>query len=196
MGVMQRPCGPIFRPSVDPAAQRGLHGGAGLECPEYPNGSDGFTRQLRRYIRCDDGETEHLDVKSLALCPDSLEIGAAVAPQTEIELLTGSGLLDLVAMPVELIANGRPDEVRARGVKSLLHEQVDVAQIDEPEIDRNLLGLGLLWPQLLNISRHEPSLYHPQGWIWEAKRLFQELNDSCWHACFGRHPAQGADAAE
>jgi len=47
-------------------------------------------------------------------------------------------------MRCELIANRRANEIGAIRIKPFLHEQVDVPQIDGPDVDRDFFGLGQL----------------------------------------------------
>ena len=51
-------------------------------------------------------------------------------------------LADRLGMPVELVADGRADEVATVGVEALLHQEVDPAEIDIAEIERDLLAVG------------------------------------------------------
>ena len=66
----------------------------------------------------------------------------SLSPQSEVQALSGRGLLDHVGVPVELIADGGPDEIGPIRVESLLDHQVDMAKVDEAEIDRDLLGFA------------------------------------------------------
>ena len=112
-----------------------------------------------------DGQAQDLDVKRLPRRSHRLQILPAVVAQAQIEPMPGEGLLDGLAMAIELVADGRADEVGAVGVEALPHQQVDMAEIDIAEIDRDLLAIAGFGPQLLNISGHvRPSLYHPDGW--------------------------------
>ncbi len=90
-------------------------------------------------------------------------------PQAEVELVPGNDLLDRVVVAVELIADRRPDEIGAVGVEALPHQQVDMAEIDEAEIDGDLLAVGGLRPKLLYLGGHlcHPYTIHVDG-IWSA----------------------------
>ena len=48
-------------------------------------------------------------------------------------------------MTVELVADGGADEIRAIGIEAVLHHQIDMAEIDKAEIDRDLLAINLFW---------------------------------------------------
>jgi len=87
-------------------------------------------------------------------------------PQSEVQALSGRGLLDHVGVPVESIADCGADEIGPIRVESLLDHQVDMAEVDEAEIDRDLLGFAPLWAQFMHTANHPspPSKCHPTGW--------------------------------
>ena len=76
----------------------------------------------------DHGQAENLDMKRFARRPDRLEIRPVVVAKTKIEVASGDGLLHRVRVPVELVADRRPDEVRAIGIEALVDQQVDMAR--------------------------------------------------------------------
>ena len=49
-------------------------------------------------------------------------------------------------MAVDLVADRRSDEVASVGIDPFRDEQVDMAEIDETEIDRDLLALAAPLP--------------------------------------------------
>src|SRR5690606_16470795 len=59
---------------------------------------------------------------------------------------TRHGLPDHVRMQRELVAKRGSDEVRAVRIEAFLDQEVDVAEIDHPDIDRHLLRLARAWP--------------------------------------------------
>ena len=77
-----------------------------------------------------------------------------VVPQTEIQAFAGRGLLDHVGVTFELIADRRPDEIRAVRIEPVLHHQIDVAQIDVAKVDRDFFGFRRLRPQFVDICGH------------------------------------------
>ena len=127
---------------MDSIAQGCLDGGAGLQSAENLYRSNRCPRQIGRHVRCDDSQTEDLNVKHLARSPHCLKAFTAEPPQTKIHCPSRETLLDRLVMTVELIADGGPDEVGAVGVESLLHQEVDMAKIDVAEINRDLLGFA------------------------------------------------------
>ena len=50
-----------------------------------------------------------------------------------------------VGVAARLVADGRANEVRAVAEEALRHQQVDLSQIDETEVDGDLLGVGALF---------------------------------------------------
>jgi hypothetical protein len=75
------------------------------------------------------GEAENLDVKRLAGGLYGFQVLPSVTSEAELKLVSGDGRLDRIVMAVELIANGRPNEVRSIGVESLLHKEIDLTQV-------------------------------------------------------------------
>ena len=61
-------------------------------------------------------------------------------------------------MAFELVSNCRSNEICPVGVEAVLHHQVDVAEVDVAEIDRDLFGVTRLGSQLMHIFCH---VYHP-----------------------------------
>jgi hypothetical protein len=59
-------------------------------------------------------------MQHLAGLPRRFEISARVIPQTEVQAFTGRGLLDHVGVPLELIADRRPDEIRAVRIEPIV----------------------------------------------------------------------------
>src|ERR1700756_3842668 len=81
--------------------------------------------------------------------------------QTDVELVSSDRLLHRLGLPIELISDRRPNEVGSIGVEPLLHQQIDVAEIDVAEIDRDLLAVACSRPKFPNIIGHAPSVCHP-----------------------------------
>jgi hypothetical protein len=51
-------------------------------------------------------------------------------------------LLDGIRMSGELVADRRSDEVGAIGVEALVHQQIDMAKVDESDVDCDFLRNG------------------------------------------------------
>ena len=150
--------------SANAVAQRRLDGGAGLQRAEHVNGSDGRARQFGRNIGRNNRETQNLNVKRLAGGLNGLQIAPRVMADAEIQLVTRDGLLDSIAIAIELVADRRADEIGAIGVEPLPHQQIDMPEIDVTEIDRDLLAVSLR-TKLLHLGHHfrHPITIHMDG---------------------------------
>ena len=141
------------------------------------NGGDGFPRQLGRNICCDHRQPEHLDVKRLAGRLQGLQVLPAVLTQAEVELVPSNGLLDGVAVAIELIADRCSDEVGAVGIKTLLHQEVDVAEIDIAEVDRDLLAVTPPFGRsscTLPVISYHPYTIHMDGICGRGYRIARQ----------------------
>ncbi|MET4155681.1 hypothetical protein ABIC05_008045 [Bradyrhizobium sp. RT7a] len=139
--------------------ESGLDRGGGMEGSEHGNRADSCAGEFGRDVLRDAGKAKHIDVQHLAGSLRRFEIRARVIPEAEIQAFAGGRLLDHVGVTLELIADRRPDEIRAIRIEPVIHHQIDVAQVDEAEIDGDLFGFRRLRPQFLNIRRH--SFRHP-----------------------------------
>src|SRR5580704_1557226 len=139
----------------------GLDRRGGMEGSEDGNRGDSGAGEIGRDVLRDGGKTEHVDMQHLAGLPRRFEIRARVIPQTELQAFTGRGLLDHVGVPLELVADRRPDEIRAVRIESVLHHQIHMAQVDIAKIDGDLLGFRRLRPQVLDIRGHLISIHLP-----------------------------------
>jgi hypothetical protein len=159
--------------SADAVAQCRLHCWTGLQGTKHVNGSDGFAREFWRDVRRDHSQPKDLDVKRLAGRLHGLQVLPAVLTQTEVELVPGHGLLDDVVVTIELVSDCCPDEVGAVGVKTLLHQKVDMAEIDIAEIDRDLFTISRFRPKLLYLASHSyhPFTIHADG-MWRPQPAF------------------------
>src|SRR3984885_4664619 len=143
----------------------GLDRGGGMEGSKHGNRGDGGAGEIGRDVLGNGREAQHVDMQHLAGLPRRFEIRARVIPQTEVQAFTGRGLVDYVGVPLELIADRRPDEIRAVRIESVLHHQIHVAQVDIAKIDGDLLGFRRLRPQVLDIRGHLISIHIPSVWM-------------------------------
>ena len=127
--------------SADAIAQRRLHFRTGLKSAKDLDGRDRCPREIGGNIRRDDRQAEDLDMKRFTGRADRLKIQAAVLPQTKIELASRNGLLHRIGVTIELSADRRSDEVGAIGIEAFPNEKIDMAEIDETHIDRDLLAV-------------------------------------------------------
>lgn len=130
-------------------------------------GGDRLPRQLRCDIVGDASKTEHLDVQHLAGRLRGLQVLAAVVAQAEVKLVAVDGFPDGIIVPIELVSNGCPDEVGPVGVEALLHEEIDMSQVDLAQIDRDLLAIRSPWSKFVHVGRHSrPPLAICMDGIW------------------------------
>ena len=99
------------------------------------------------------------------------QICAAIASYAEFESVPRNRLLDGIRVSDELVADRRPDEVGAIGIEALVHQQIDMAKVDESDIDCDFLSLALFVSQPMYFSGHRPSsqTIYMDG-IWMAHR--------------------------
>src|SRR5204862_5402483 len=65
-----------------------------------------------------------------------------------------------------LVADRRADQVRAIRVEAFLHEQVDLAEVDDAEVDRELLGFADACAELaLRRACHLSTVYMTSIWM-------------------------------
>ena len=83
-----------------------------------------------------------LDVEPATLRLHRLQFCAADAPETEFERAPHDRLLDRVRVGGELVADRGANEVGAIGIEAFAHQEIDMAEIDEAEVDRDLLALA------------------------------------------------------
>jgi hypothetical protein len=160
-----------------------------MQRSEHGNRGNGGAGKIGRDVLRDGGKAEDVDVQHLAGLPRRFEIRASVGSQTEVQASAGGGLLHDFGVTFELIANSGSDEIRAVRIKSVLHHQVDVAQVDISKIDGDFFGFRRLWPQFLEIWSHDSSIGHLHGWymdVWtEFARSLSLMNDRLLTKEFG-----------
>ena len=63
--------------------------------------------------------------------PDArrFQVFAGVVPEAQVEAPARHGLLGRLGVPLDLVADGGADEVRAVGVEPVLHQKVYVAEV-------------------------------------------------------------------
>ena len=82
------------------------------------------------------------NLQFLASRLDGLEIGRRELLQSQYQHLAGDHLLERLAVRGQLVADRRANEVGAVRIEALGDEQVDVTEVDEAEVDRDLFGFG------------------------------------------------------
>ena len=135
-----------------------------MQGSEHLDRGDGGAGQLGRDVLGDGGQPEHSDVQRLPGSLRGFQIFAAVMAQAQFDAFSRDGLLGCLRMSLDLVANGGADEVGAIDLEPLLHEKIDMAQIDISKVDRDLLGVGRLAAKLIDIVGHLTILL-PSVWM-------------------------------
>ena len=106
------------------------------------DGLDGRAGQLGRDIRRNPRQADHLDLQHLPRSQRTLEVGTTEVLQAQHKGAAGDGPLDLVGVNGQLIADRGSDQVGAVRIEPLLHQEIDLPEIDDTEIDRQFLGFA------------------------------------------------------
>src|SRR5512146_1773323 len=91
---------------------------------------------------------------------DLLQVAAGVVTAAQSESAPGRCLVERLAPGGELGADGRAEEIGAVGVEAFLHQQIDLPEVHQSQVDSDLLGLLVLTPGHPN-TISMPSSYHP-----------------------------------
>src|SRR5271165_191144 len=142
------------RRSPDAVGKGRLDRLAGVKCAKDGDGFDGCERKLGRDVVVDRREADDLDVEPAACRLHRLELLAAKAAQAEFEGATHDRLPDGVGVRGELVADRRSDEVGAIGIETFAHQEIDVAKVDESEVDRDLFAVAGPVSQPVNLRSH------------------------------------------
>ena len=125
-------------------------------------------RQFGRDVVIDRREPEHLNVQLLGLRLNRLQFLATEPAKPEFERVPDDRLSDGVRVRGELVADRRPDEVGAIGIESLAHQEIDMAEVDEPEVDRDLLAVACPVPQPVNLACHRFTIRVDGIWMTKS----------------------------
>ena len=150
-----------YSPGVVARARVALDAGAPVLCDAEMVAAGEFGR----YVGGDGCQPEDTDVEHLPRFLRRFKILAGEGAKSQIDALAGHGLPDHVRMPLDLIADGGPDEVGAVGVEPFLHQEIDVAEVHVAEIDRDLLAVGRLRSDVSYVAGHLISILSPSAWM-------------------------------
>src|SRR6266581_3662140 len=157
--------------SLHPVGQSFLDGRTGVQGSQHDDRSDGGTSKLGRDIQGNADKAQHMDAQHFAGSTHRFEVFAAVLPQTEVQTLADRGLPDHVGVAFELIADCGSNEIGSVRVKALMYHQVDLAEVDVAEIDRDLLAVTGLWSDLVHIIGHDFTILSPStGMVYGCRR--------------------------
>ena len=76
---------------------------------------------------------------------------------------------DLLAMGRKLVADRRANEVGSVGIKALLHQQIDMAEVDVTEVDRDLFRFAGFVAKAMNLGGR--GILHLSGWYMDVARM-------------------------
>src|SRR5580704_10395583 len=165
-----------LRRSPDAIGERGLDVLAGVECAEDGDGVDRRSREFGRAVIVDRRKADDLDTKPFAFRLRRLQLLAAEASEAEFEGVPHDRLLDGVGVGGELVADRCPDEVGAVGIEAFAHQKIDMAEVDEADVDRDLLALALPVRQSVNHFRHGSTSTIRMDGIWMVMGGLQEAD--------------------
>ncbi len=143
------------RRSGDAVGQRRLDGGAGVEGAEHLDRRDGGPGEFRRDVVRDGGEPEHLDAQRRPGRPRRASSSALVmCVRPRLSWRRATAWRTASSCRSSWLRTAVRMKSGAVGVEAVAHHQVDAAEVDEAEIDRDLLAVRHLGPQLVNGARH------------------------------------------
>src|SRR5215208_3396628 len=107
-------------------------------------------------------------------------------------------MLHCVGMTIELVTDGRSDEVGAVRVETVLHHQIDMAEINVAEIDRDLLAIRRLGAKLAHTVSHSahPVAIYVDGICGPALRDVNHLGPSFAFRDFRFQPFRDSSGSE
>ena len=149
--------------------------GAGVQRAEHGDRADSRSGQFGCRIVSDGGQTKNLDMQQLAALPGRLQFVTTVVTQTERQGVPVNRLGEDRGMPIELVANGRANEIACGWRQPVPHHQIDMTKIDEAEVDCDFLAVRRLRPEFLNLSP-SPSLHHLHGWYMDGNGPIAEIS--------------------
>jgi hypothetical protein len=103
---------------VHAVAQGRLHGGTGLQGTKDVDGGNGRAGEVGRDVRRDDSQPENLNVQGFSSGVHRLQVRPTILMQTQAQSVPCDRLLDCIFVAIELIADCRPYEIGAVGVKA------------------------------------------------------------------------------
>ena len=151
--VLAHACPPFLGGS---RRQRGLHR---LWRPKRSENLDSINRRQREFGRDvlgDGGQAENAQLHHGPRCSELLEVATAVVLAAERQLAPGHGSVHRARPTLKLAPDRRAYEIRPIREEALVHEEIDLTQIDQPDVDRDLLALITI----SLASRDCPAVFH------------------------------------
>ena len=103
---------------------------------------------------------------SLSPAAQGFEVLPAEVLQAEDEGFARHGLADDFGVLRQLVADGGADEVGPVGVEALVHQEVDLTEVDRAQVERELLGFA---GHEYSLSFLRTSKDHPMGWYGDGQ---------------------------
>jgi len=119
----------------------GLHRLRRPKGSENLDGRDRRERELGRDILGNGRQPEDAHLHHATRGSDLLKIATAVVLAAERQLAPGHSPVHSARPALELSPDCSADEVRAIREEALVHKEVNLTQIDQPDVDRDLLAL-------------------------------------------------------
>ena len=94
--------------------------------------------------------------------------------KAELELAVCDRLFHRVDVPIELVADCRPNEIGAIGIDAFLNQQIDMPQIDVSQINV-IFSLSACAKRPFLVHLHHPHTIHMDG-IWAHHIVVQEAS--------------------
>nr|WP_242512267.1 hypothetical protein [Pseudolysobacter antarcticus] len=149
--------------SANTRGERGAHRRGRVQRTENLDRCNRCQRQFRRYIIGNSHQADDLDIQHLSLRLHAFKFTATNIVQAENQRPARYGSFDFFAMHRKLITNGGADQIGAIGIKSFLHQKVNLTEIDDAQIDREFFGIGRDAPWFCSSDRfhdiHIPSIW-------------------------------------
>lgn len=141
---------------------------------QHLNRGNGGAGEFGRDIIRDADKAKDMDLERPTCRADVLQILAREGPKAEIQSFASNRLFGRIGMPFKLIADRGSDEVGTICVKRFRNQQIDVAEVDISQVDRDLLGVLWLSIHLVKHSGHFNSPCSiPLDGIWMVHRKFK-----------------------
>lgn len=162
--------------------ERRFYGSTRVQGAEDVHRFDSGSREFGRDIVRNAGEAEHLNVQRFTVCADCFESRAREILQSQYECPARDRVFHDVRVDRELVPDGGADEIGTVRVEPLLHQQIDLAQVDEAEVKREFFGLRHALP-CLRLNRYHlytipiPVIYNPLGWYSASAELKGQAAD-------------------
>ena len=109
-----------------------------MQGTEHLDRAYGRSRQLWADILGNAGESEYADLEHLSGRTHTLQFSPREMAQPQHQGFAGDRLARQLGVALELVADCGTDEVGPVGIELLRYEKIDVTEVNETEIDRDL----------------------------------------------------------